>query len=75
MTGRAADSPGFDRARARMVERDLAGRGLENAAVLDAMGMVPREAFLQSEAAARRQVQVDYGFVLGQLGDCARTRS
>jgi hypothetical protein len=35
---------------------------------------LPRDAFLQSEAAARRQVQADYGFILNQLGECARTR-
>ena len=35
---------------------------------------LPGDAFLQSEAAARRQVQADYAFILEQLGDCARTR-
>jgi protein-L-isoaspartate(D-aspartate) O-methyltransferase len=40
------------RARARMLELDLVGRGIENQAVLHAMGTVPREAFLPAELAA-----------------------
>jgi protein-L-isoaspartate(D-aspartate) O-methyltransferase len=34
-----------------MVERDIAGRGVRNPAVLRAMGTVPREAFLESDLA------------------------
>jgi protein-L-isoaspartate(D-aspartate) O-methyltransferase len=42
----------FAQARARMVERHLAARGIENRAVLDAMGQVPREEFVPPELAA-----------------------
>jgi protein-L-isoaspartate(D-aspartate) O-methyltransferase len=39
--------------RARMVERQLAGRGIADERVLAAMGRVPREAFVPSELADR----------------------
>jgi len=40
---------GFEALRARMVERDLRGRGIADSRVLDAMGTVPREAFVASD--------------------------
>jgi len=36
---------------------------------------LPQDAYLQREQAARQQAQADYGFILGQLGECDRTRS
>ena len=39
----------FESARARMVRRDLAPRGITNAVVLRAMGTVPREAYVLSK--------------------------
>lgn len=39
----------FDEARARMVSRDLAARGISDSLVLAAMGEVPREAFLSED--------------------------
>lgn len=41
------------RRRARMVQRDLAGRGIRDQRVLDAMGAVPREDFVPPELAGR----------------------
>jgi hypothetical protein len=35
---------------------------------------LPRDAYLQTDAAARYQAQADYGYILSQLGECARTR-
>lgn len=43
---------GAERARARMVERQLRRRGIANERVLEAMGRVPREAFVPTEIAA-----------------------
>src|SRR5690349_24914466 len=37
---------GFAQQRQRMVERQLAGRGIRDQRVLEAMGTVPREAFV-----------------------------
>ena len=39
----------FARARSRMVARDIASRGVSDQRVLDAMGVVPREAFVGAE--------------------------
>lgn len=36
---------------------------------------LPAEAHLQQDAAARRQAQEDYAYILRQLGECARTRA
>ena len=36
---------------------------------------LPQSAYLQREQAARYQAQADYGYILSQLGECARTRS
>jgi protein-L-isoaspartate(D-aspartate) O-methyltransferase len=53
MTDRADITPReLADARDRMVERHLAARGIENDAVLRAMGEVPREAFLPPDLAA-----------------------
>ena len=41
-----------ERARARMVERQLRRRGIADERVLEAMGRVPREAFVPTEIAA-----------------------
>jgi protein-L-isoaspartate(D-aspartate) O-methyltransferase len=41
-----------ERARARMVERQLRRRGIDDERVLEAMGRVPREAFVPPEIAA-----------------------
>jgi protein-L-isoaspartate(D-aspartate) O-methyltransferase len=49
---------GFDAARARMVSRDLAGRGIRDGRVLAAMGRVPRERF--ADAAAPEAAYGDY---------------
>lgn len=51
--GRTADQRHAEHAEARawMVERHLAARGIDDRAVLDAMGEVPREAFLPHELA------------------------
>jgi hypothetical protein len=35
---------------------------------------LPRDAFLQNDQSARSQAQADYRYVLGQMGECARTR-
>jgi hypothetical protein len=35
---------------------------------------LPRDAYLQTDEAARYQAQADYGYILNQLGECARTR-
>jgi protein-L-isoaspartate(D-aspartate) O-methyltransferase len=43
---------GAERARARMVERQLRRRGIADERVLEAMGRVPREAFVPTEIAA-----------------------
>ena len=43
--------PGLAGARARMVERDLAGRGIVHPGVLRAMGTVPRERFIPTDQA------------------------
>jgi protein-L-isoaspartate(D-aspartate) O-methyltransferase len=53
-TARARSEAVPDRAeaRARMVETHLVARGLRDAAVLEAMGAVPREAFLPADLAA-----------------------
>ncbi len=44
-------SGGFERDRARMVDRQLRRRGIADELVLDAMGRVPREAFVPAQLA------------------------
>ena len=44
--GNGSDAPSFATQRRRMVEHDLAGRGIVDEKVLEALGRVPREAFL-----------------------------
>ncbi|MCV9938956.1 protein-L-isoaspartate(D-aspartate) O-methyltransferase [Boseaceae bacterium BT-24-1] len=46
------EPPDFTRARQRMVEQQLAGRGIRDRKVLDAMRLVPREAFIAVQLAA-----------------------
>jgi hypothetical protein len=36
---------------------------------------LPQDAYLQREQSARNQAQADYSYILGQLGECERTRS
>lgn len=43
----------FSRLRARMVERQIAGRGIRDRHVLDAMTSVPREAFVEAQLGQR----------------------
>lgn len=43
----------FSRLRARMVERQIAGRGIRDRHVLDAMSTVPREAFVETALGER----------------------
>ena len=43
----------FSRLRARMVERQIAGRGIRDRHVLDAMASVPREAFVEPALSER----------------------
>jgi protein-L-isoaspartate(D-aspartate) O-methyltransferase len=43
----------FSRLRARMVERQIAGRGIRDRHVLDAMSSVPREAFVEAHLGQR----------------------
>lgn len=50
--------PDYERRRATMVERDLAGRGIADARVLEAMSRVPREAFVHHDL---RDVAYDDG--------------
>jgi protein-L-isoaspartate(D-aspartate) O-methyltransferase len=54
---------GFDAQRASMVERQLRGRGIEDERVLEAMGAVPREAFVP--AAVRRRAYADGALPIG----------
>ena len=53
----------FAKARARMVERQLRGRGIENERVLAAMGRVPREEFLPQ--AVRHRAYADSALPIG----------
>ena len=60
---RARPQPPFDAHRAEMVRRDLAKRGVRDQRVLEAMGSVPREAFVPS--AQRRSAYADRALPLG----------
>jgi protein-L-isoaspartate(D-aspartate) O-methyltransferase len=54
MSGQPAEAPSaasYAEARARMVEQQLRGRGIEDERVLDAMGRVPRELFVPENLA------------------------
>jgi protein-L-isoaspartate(D-aspartate) O-methyltransferase len=55
---------GFAKARARMVERQLRGRGIEDERVLAAMGEVPREEFLPE--GLRRRAYADSALPIGE---------
>jgi len=60
----------YAQARARMVEEQLAARGIADARVLDAMRTVPREAFvaewLRGEAYADRPLPIEAGQTISQ---------
>lgn len=51
-------------ARSQMVERQLARRGIQSRAVLDAMGTVPREAFVPE--ASRHEAYEDFPLPIGE---------
>lgn len=53
----------FEADRARMVERQLRGRGIDDERVLDAMGRVPRELFVPEEV--RRRAYADSALPIG----------
>ncbi|HEU5252415.1 MAG TPA: protein-L-isoaspartate(D-aspartate) O-methyltransferase [Solirubrobacterales bacterium] len=55
---------GPSRARARMVERQLRGRGIEDERVLAAMGEVPRERFVPAEL--RERAYADSALPIGE---------
>jgi protein-L-isoaspartate(D-aspartate) O-methyltransferase len=42
----ATEEASFERARRRMIERDLRGRGIKDRSVLEAMGSIPRQRFV-----------------------------
>ena len=60
---RARSQPPSDAHRAAMVRRDLAGRGVRDRRLLEAMGSVPREAFVPP--AQRRSAYADRALPLG----------
>lgn len=60
---KARPQPPFDARRAEMVRRDLARRGVRDQRVLEAMGSVPREAFVPSTQ--RRSAYADRALPLG----------
>ena len=60
---RARSQPPFDARRAEMVRRDLAGRGIRDRRLLEAMGSVPRETFVPSPQ--RRSAYADRAQPLG----------
>lgn len=74
--GADADPPQFVKARERMVAEDIAGngffgrRGVSDKAVLDAMGTVPRQAFvaesMQDKAYADRPLPIGHGQTISQ---------
>ncbi len=67
---RARPVPPFDTRRAEMVRRDLFGRGVRDPRVLEAMGVVPREAFVpttqQRSAYADRALRLRFGQTVSQ---------
>jgi protein-L-isoaspartate(D-aspartate) O-methyltransferase len=58
------DDPTFSQARQRMVERDLAGRDIDNARVLEVMGRVPRHLFMPE--AIRQAAYADRPLPIGE---------
>ncbi len=60
---RARSQPPFDARRAEMVRRHLAGRGVRDPRLLEAMGSVPREAFIPPPQ--RRSAYADRALPLG----------
>lgn len=67
---KARPQPPFDAHRAEMVRRDLARRGVRDQRVLEAMGSVPREAFVPSNqrrsAYADRALPLRFGQTVSQ---------
>jgi protein-L-isoaspartate(D-aspartate) O-methyltransferase len=65
-----SDHASFERARRAMVESDLRGRGIKDRRVLEAMGSIPRHAFvpdrLQSSAYADRPLPIGEGQTISQ---------
>jgi len=66
MWGRESANPGdaYERARAEMVERQIASRGVNDPRVLDAMRHVPRHAFVPPESIDR--AHEDHAMPIGQ---------
>lgn len=68
--GAAGDEDRYARARRRMVERDLRGRGIKDSRVLEAMGSIPRHRFvpeqLRSEAYADHPLPIGLGQTISQ---------
>ena len=60
---RARSQPSYDARRAEMVRRDLAGRGVRDERLLEAMGSVPREEFVPRSQ--RRSAYADRALPLG----------
>ena len=60
---RARSQPSFDARRAEMVRHDLAGRGVRDERLLEAMGSVPREEFVPRSQ--RRSAYADRALPLG----------
>lgn len=67
---KARSQPPFDARRAEMVQRDLARRGVRDQRVLEAMGSVPREAFVPTtqrrSAYADRALPLRFGQTVSQ---------
>jgi len=51
--GKSADPPDFDRARRKMVDKQLCARGIKDKRVLEAMALVPRHEFVPEELRGR----------------------
>jgi protein-L-isoaspartate(D-aspartate) O-methyltransferase len=60
----SAEDPIFSEARQRMVERDLKGRDIKDPRVLEAMGRVPRQLFVQPSL--RSQAYADHPLPIGE---------
>jgi protein-L-isoaspartate(D-aspartate) O-methyltransferase len=60
----SAEDPGFSEARKRMVERDLKGRDIKDPMVLEIMGRVPRQLFV--DPSLRSQAYADHPLPIGE---------
>ena len=63
-TDGGADKPAYGKRRARMVDRQLRRRGIQDERVLDAMGEVPRERFVPEDL--RRRAYHDGALRIGE---------